>query len=466
MMIKDFKALFGAASLTAALLFTGCAGEDGKDGQDATTTAPEVTDSVKKSVLTTYANIALANYTDALNDAKSLRTALTTFTGNPTDANLDAAKAAWLQARESYGTTEIFRLSGGPVDAEEGWVADTYGAPEGMMNAWPLDENMIDYTKNASGTLTSGNIIDGTGSNNDGGTYDYVDEEGNQVDLSTIEKADLEALNEVNGDANVVTGYHAIEFLLWGQDQDYSEGAAGSALPNDGGALTAGQRPLTDYTTAANADRRKAFLNAAADLLVDNLQTIVDAWETNSTTNYRAALLGYNGDSSKNIAADTALTQIMAGMGVFIKSELANERMAVAIETPSEEDEHSCFSDNTHRDIALNYKGFVNVLKGEYDGETEVIGGTAMYDYLPAAAKTAVDELINKVDEGVSVINITAETSEHFDWQIKTNSVVHENAYNTKEYMRALGDKMVNVASTFGITLSEDDVTDPEETQI
>ena len=467
--MKNFKILFGAASLAASLAFTGCAGEDGKDGQDATTSNPEVTEAVKTDILTTYANIALANYTDALNDAKTLQSALSAFTAAPSAANFDAAKTAWLQARESYGTTEIFRLANGPIDAEEGWVADTYGAPEGMMNAWPLDENMIDYTKNASGTTTGGNIIDGLGTNVDGGTAgQYVDEDNQEVNMSTITKENLAALNEVNGDANVVTGYHAIEFLLWGQDQDYSGGTIAAAAPHAAGALTAGQRPLTDYSAddGDKDDRRKAFLNATADLLVENLQTMVTAWETNTTSNYRAALLGYNSVSSKNIDADDALTDIMAGMGVFIKSELANERMAVAIQTPSEEDEHSCFSDNTHRDIALNYKGFINVLKGQYDGDTEVVGGVSMYDYLTASVKSEVDEVIDQIDEGVSIINITAKTSEHFDYQIKEGSVTRENAYDTKTYMRDLGDTMIDVAAVFGISLTSGDVTDPEETPV
>ena len=225
---------------------------------------------------------------------------------------------------------------------------------------------------------------------------------------------------------------------------------------------------MTDYSVddGDKDDRRKAFLNTTSELLVDNLQTMVQAWETNTTTNYRAALLGYHSDSSKNIATADALTDIMAGMGVFIKSELANERMAVAIQTPSEEDEHSCFSDNTHRDIALNYKGFINVLKGQYDGQTEVMGGVSMYDYLPTSVQSEVDDVIDQIDEGVSIINITAKTSEHFDYQIKEGSVTRENAYDTKTYMRDLGDTMIDVAAVFGISLTAGDVTDPEETQV
>ena len=456
MMINYFKTLFGVASLAAALVFTGC---EGKEKNKNNFTVTPITDADKKNILTTYADIALANYTDAFNDAKTLQTALSTFTATPNDANFNAAKEAWLQARESYGTTEIFRLANGPIDAESGWVADTYGAPEGMINAWPLDENMIDYTLDENSALTSGNIIDTVGSFTPGG------DGATAVDVTTIEKEDLEALNENGGDANVATGYHAIEFLLWGQDQDYASATADAVTT---GPLVAGQRPVTDYSVddGAKDDRRKAYLNAAADLLVDNLQTIVKAWKKNDTSNYRAALLGYNTENSKNIDTDTALTDIMAGMGVFIKSELANERMAVAIQTPSEEDEHSCFSDNTHRDIALNYKGFVNVLKGNYDGATKVSGGTGMYDYLPVNIKTEIDSLTAEIDEGITIINTTAKTSEHFDYQIKVESAHRQNAFETKNTMRDLGDAMIDVASVFGISLTSGDVTDSEETQI
>jgi putative iron-regulated protein len=157
-----------------------------------------------------------------------------------------------------------------------------------------------------------------------------------------------------------------------------------------------------------------------------------------------------------------ALKSVMAGMGVFIKSELANERIAVAVLTPSEEDEHSCFSDNTHRDIALNYRGFVNVLRGEYDGEPM---GTSMYSLLDTETKSDIDELIASIDAKVATVNSAAETV-HFDYQIKDGSDTKADIVAMKNEMRDLGDEMVDVAETFGVSLSTDDVTDPDETQI
>ncbi|QOP42182.1 imelysin family protein [Sulfurimonas marina] len=457
--MKLEKKIVGSLALVSALSFVGCGG-GGSDSSD--TGASAISAAEKKEVLTTYADIALANYTDALNDAIALQSAIDTFKASPTEENLATAKTAWLSARESYGTTEIFRLSNGPVDAEEGWVLTLYGAPEGQMNAWPLDENMIDYTTDADGNETSGNIIDTAG------VFTPSGSEASSVDVTNITKEALAALNENGGDANVATGYHAIEFLLWGQDQDYNS-FVDDTITN--GALAAGERPLTDFTSAANADRRLDYLDAASDLLVEDLNNTLAAWvssETNCTTGvgcYRGALLGElsGDDAAKNIAADDALRDIFAGMGVFIKSELANERMAVAVYTPSEEDEHSCFSDNTHRDIATNYQGFVNVLKGVYKGSSQ---GTSFYSKLSAEDKSSIDQLIASIDTRVGTIDSVAKSAYHFDYQIKNGNSNQDNVKYAHYDMRDLGDKMVDVAGRFGITLSEDDVTDSEETDV
>jgi len=436
-----------------ALGVTGCNSSGGNNDSTTQTsssssiqTQTEITAKQKLATLTTYADIALANYTDAYNDAVALKRAIEIFTNNPTEETLEAAKRAWLKSRESYGTTEVFRFSNGPIDAEEGF-ATKWDAPEPQINAWPLDENMIDYTIAANGEVTRGNIIDTRGR--------FTPNGGTAVDVTTITKETLAKLNENGGEANVATGYHAIEFLLWGQDQDYNDFTADTITH---GPTTAGQRPLSDYTTDENADRRKAYLKAAADLLVDDLGKMVDAW-SDKPGSYREALLG-KGENA--IPADTALRQIFSGMGVFIKSELANERMAVAIHTPSEEDEHSCFSDNTHRDVDTNYRGFVNVLKGEYKG---VSRGTSFYSLLANDTKESIDSSIDKINEKVETMN-NAVSGEHFDYQIKPDSENRSNLINLKNSLRTLGDKMVDVASDFDIKLTTSDVTDPEETEI
>ena len=441
-MIKQTKIMLTGLSLAAVMALTGCT---------ANNASPK---NAEASMITAYANIAYANYNDTLKDAKALQIAIDSFVKNPSEITLSNAKAAWLISRESYGQTEIFRLANGPVDAEDGWVAEKYGALEGQLNAWPLDENMIDYTVNAKGAKTSGNIIDTKGSFNPGG------EDSTTVNVSSITVDALASLNENGGDANVASGYHAIEFILWGQDQDYNNFMKDSVTK---GAMTAGQRPLSDFTTNKNADRRKAYLQAASQKVVNDLTVIAEAWAKGDNTNYRAALLGTNVDSKKNITFKDAQKDIFAGMGVFVKSELANERIAVAVLTPSEEDEHSCFSDNTHRDITTNYQGFKNILMGTYKGMDY---GEAPIDAMNAEAKNEILTLMAKIETKIESINAVAKTSRHFDYQIRPNDPQSKVIVKLKNELRKLGDKMVNVASANGINLSIEDVTDADETKL
>ena len=412
---------------------------------------------VSQQTLTTYAKIARISYADALKDAKTLQAAIHAFAGNPTAETLRAAKDAWLVSRESYGTTEIFRLSNGPIDAEGGWVEQAYGNLEPQINSWPLDENMIDYTEDADYRRTSGNIIDSNGAFTPGG------EDPHPVDVSEITVEVLTDLNENGGEANVSSGYHAIEFLLWGQDQDYHN-ILDDKITN--GAMTAGRRPLSDFTDDALSGRRLDYLVAAGDKLVDDLAVVAGAWAEKidgDNGRYRAALLGRLGgaDADKNIPRAQALKQIFAGMGMFSKSELANERIAVAVLTPSEEDEHSCFSDNTHRDLERNYRGIRNVLLGEYRGEKV---GPSFYEQLPQEEQGKIDTLMADIEKRIARVNELATTTMHFDYQIHPeNEDSVQNIVTLKNQLRRLGDQMVTLARAYGISLTTDEVTDPEE---
>ena len=444
------KVIVSLSVVTAIALSSNAITVDGGEKQELTKVNP---------LLEAYSNIALDVYSDTLKDAKALQTAIDEFSKKPTLENLNKAKNAWLVSRESYGQTEAFRLSNGPVDSEDGWINEAYGAKEGQINAWPLDENMIDYTIDENGKKTSGNIIDTVGKFNPGG------EESKEVDVSKITVDAITELNENGGDANVASGYHAIEFLLWGQDQDYSNFLKDSVTP---GAMKAGLRPLKDFTTDKNAARRLAYLKVASEKLVNDLEAIKSAWEKNVDGTkglYQAALKGQitGEDASKNIESAAALKQIIAGMGVFVKSELANERIAVAVLTPSEEDEHSCFSDNTHRDIANNYQGFKNILTATYKGKKY---GTSLLDATDTQTKERILALMKSIEEKINSIDNVAKTKEHFDYQIRPESSQSKVIVKLKNELRKLGDEMVNVATANNISLSTDDVTDPDETKL
>lgn len=314
------------------LLATACAGLGGSAAD------PEA---IKAEVVANYADIVAAGYEDSLAAAQTLQSAVAAFVANPTAETHQAAKDAWLAAREPYGQTEVFRFYGGPIDDADG--------PEGLINAWPLDESYVDYVDGAP----------------DSGIINRV------AEYPQISAELLESLNESGAEENISAGFHAIEFLLWGQD-----------LSADG----SGDRQFTDYTTAPNAERRAQYLQEATDLLVGHLGTLVSEWSAGTEGNYRATFLAQN--------PDTALQQILTGMGVLSKSELAGERMFVAYDNQDQEDEHSCFSDNTHRDIILNAQGIHNVYTGDYartDGT--VISGPGLDDLLAAVDSELAEQL-------------------------------------------------------------------------
>jgi putative iron-regulated protein len=292
--------------LTAAFLPTAC-GDDDDDGGlgDA------------RAVLDRYADVARAGYGESLAGAQSLDDAIDAFVADPTAGTLEAARDAWLDAREPYGQTEVFRFYDGPID-------DAATGPEGRINAWPLDENRIDYTRDEP---SAGMINDAAG-------------------FPELTGDIIAAENETPGEKDITLGYHAIEFLLWGQDDDE---------PGTG----AGTRPHTDYVdggTAANQARRRDFLVAVSQLLVEDLQSVVDAWDASAAY----------GTEWAGVDAVEGLRRMLTGMGSLSGAELSGERMTVALENRDQEDEHSCFSDNTHRDVYLNALGIQNVYLGRF----------------------------------------------------------------------------------------------------
>lgn len=354
----------------------------------------------KDAVLANYADLVYANYSDAHADAVSLQSSIDAFVADPSEALFSDVKEAWLQSRESYGTTEAFRFAGGPIDDADG--------PEGLLNAWPLDENHIDYVE---GDATSGIINDAT-------TY------------PTLSFDILEPLNENPGDKDISIGYHAIEFLLWGQD---------SPDPSD---LNAGQRSYEDYTTAVNADRRGEYLQVCAEGIVTLLQDMKDEWAA-SGSNYRSTLLASN--------VDVALTTILGSIAELAESELGGERIAAAYNAADQEEEHSCFSDNTHRDIILNLEGVQNVFLGSYDGATPV-SGKSLADLLKVADEAAYNDLIEVLDAAVAS---TEAIQVPFDYAIsELNPSGRATVFDSFVKLQELGDAFVVGGSKLGYTIS------------
>lgn len=391
--MKINKILIGL--LSVAIVTIACKKDTPEDETDL--------DAIKTSVKTTYANIAYATYNDAYNHAVVLKNAIDAFVANPSQDLFAQAKLAWLASRESYGQTEVFRFANGPIDDADG--------PEGLINAWPLDESYIDYVE---GDVNAGII-------NDLATY------------PTLSIATLEDANENGGEENISVGYHAIEFLLWGQDD-----------PNEA-LLMGGDRPFTDYTTADNADRRGEVLKFCAEALVGHLLTIKNEWDASGVGNYRATWLA--------LSNDAALTKMLTGMGVLSKAELAGERIFVAINNQDQEDEHSCFSDNTHRDIYQNAHGIYNLYTGSYrktDGSW--VSGTGIKDLINEVDATTASALDTEAENAIFLAEAIPAP---FDYNLKQETVTGDGPImQAVKSLQAQGDLLATTASKLGLTVS------------
>lgn len=343
-----------------------------------------------KAVIKTYADIAQAEYEDSLTTAKALEAAVDALIAKPSEETLEAAKTAWKAARVPYQQTEVYRFGNAIVDD---W--------EGRVNAWPLDEGLIDYvdakygTESDENSLYTANVI----------ANKEIEIDGQKVDATNITPEFLSGTLQEAGDieSNVATGYHAIEFLLWGQDLN-------------GTGPGAGKRPATDYDTAnctgGNCDRRAQYLKAASTLLVTDLEEMVGNWKEGG-----AARKGLEDGDAK-----TGIQTIATGMGSLSYGELAGERMKLGLLLHDPEEEHDCFSDNTWSSHLNDAIGIRNVYVGSYtriDGSK--VEGPSLSGLVKEADASVDTELTGKLDTTVSkmeAIKARAEGGEAYDQQI------------------------------------------------
>ena len=375
-------------SLVAALFLTvSCTGEPTPTGDF---TFPDNT----ADAVANYAAIVEASYADSVAEAQALDASLEALAADPTQANLDAARQAWLDSRVPYLQTEVYRFYDGPIDNPE-------DGPEGLLNAWPLDENYIDYV---DGDANAGLINDDT----------------------SLDAATLEGLNEVGGEKNIATGYHAIEFILWGQD-----------LSDTG----PGDRPYTDFVegadgTASNQDRRKEYLTVTGDLLVDHLTMVHDAWTPTAT--YRTDF---------EAAPEESFAKILTGMIILSGFETGGERLQAALDSGDREDEHSCFSDNTKVDMVEDVRGIQNVWNGAYG----TVSGTGVKDVVAAVDSDLADQITAQIQESLDLANALENP---FENEIDpTNAEGNARVQALIDSLRAQEGLLEQVFTDFGLTI-------------
>ena len=348
-------------------------------------------------VVSHYTDIAHAVYEDSLISAKTLQTSLQELVANPSAETLAQAKQDWKAARVPYQQSEVFRFGNALVDD---W--------EGQLNAWPLDEGLIDYVDTGSYEAELGNV----GANANIIANQQLSLGSETLDISTLTPQLLADLNELGGsEANVATGYHAIEFLLWGQDLNGTNAGAG-------------QRPHTDFAkgdacTNGNCERRGEYLLATAQLLVDDLEEMTQEWSATAADNYRETL--------QQIPTDEALTRIMFGMGSLALGELAGERLKVALEANSPEDEHDCFSDNTHYSHFYNGLGIRNIYLGQYQRiNGEQLNGASLSALLRSKTPELDQTVRASLNRAQAKLQVLVDSAERSENPIKFDQLIAE----------------------------------------
>jgi len=310
-------------------------------------------------VVQNYISLAQQKYNDALVTAEALEKTVNQFLAEPTDARLGDARSAWIQARVPYQQTEVYRFGNEAVDD---W--------EGKVNAWPLDEGLIDYVDASYGSESdenpffTANIIANPMIKLGGDTIDV-----RIIDTNLLANT-LHELDEV--ESNVATGYHAVEFLLWGQDLN-------------GTAPGAGARPASDYSvtacTGGNCERRRAYLSAATNLIVKDLKDMTESWQVGGEAYQQLIAKGDAG----------GLSTMLTGMGSLAYGELAGERIKLGLMLNDPEEEHDCFSDNTHWSHYYDAKGISNIYRGEYLSTQGTLTKGASLSQLIAQSNPALD---------------------------------------------------------------------------
>lgn len=355
------------------------------------------------AIVETYIAIAQAAYEDSLLSARVLESAVEAFLNEPNQTTLTYARNAWLAARVPYLQTEVFRFGNEVVDE---W--------EPRVNSWPLDEGLIDYTAPSYGNESdnnyfyTANII----------ANRLIDIGGISVDAAQITPQLLaETLHQIDGvEANVATGYHAIEFLLWGQDLNGTNPGAGS-------------RPASDYSLSActngNCDRRRDYLQAATGLLVSDLEEMAYNWQPGGAA--------YENLTGKG--PDGGLATILTGMGSLAYGELAGERIRLGLLLNDPEEEQDCFSDNTHNSHYYDAVGIRNVYLGTYERiNGTVINGASIAALMEREAPALAAEMqarLESTDLAMLALLDEAEQGNTFDVLIASNNTRGEEIVTT-----------------------------------
>lgn len=310
-----------------ALLLTafGCGDDDG-------TATP--TGDYSEIIANISDDVIISTYADLNVKAQQLLDALNTLEATPTTAHLEAARQAWRAAREPWELSEGFLY--GPVDTK---------GLDPAMDSWPVNQTDLDNV------LASGNAL----------TVEYV-----------------------NGLDGTLKGFHTIEYLLFGSNNDKLVG---------------------DFTA-----RQYEYLSACGQNLKNTTAQLVGGWlpsEGNFVKNFKEA--GTGTAASVYPSQKAVLEEIMNGL-VTIADEVANGKINEPFSQQNVALEESRFSANSKADFADNIRSIRNVWLGTHLNASGK-GMSALIEpkdaALDAKVKTEIEAAITAI-EGIEGTFTTA----------------------------------------------------------
>ena len=216
--------------------FTACSSSDDDNKKEDATSEVTIQDSEYDAIINQYVdNVVLPTYNDLKTKNSALYQAVVAFGDAPSNANFQAICDAWLAAREPWESSEAFLF--GPV-------AD-YGLDPNM-DSWPLDQEAIV------------NMLTSQQWNDMKWTGDYNEDD------------------EAIAAAQNVRGFHTLEFLA------FRDGKARTL--ND--AATDGEAANAVYNES-NATAWAQYMRNTAQLLVDDVTLLCDAWNNGYATTFK-----------------------------------------------------------------------------------------------------------------------------------------------------------------------------------
>jgi putative iron-regulated protein len=235
-----------------------------------------------------YAALVHGAYVAAQDRALALQTAVDALLADASPERLYAARRAWTEARPAYLRTEAFQFYAGPIDAP--------GGPLPRLNGWPIDPAFLDG---------------------------LLDDPSVPLDFRSLAR-----LNQAEAPDQVTTGWHAIEYLLWDAE---------------------GDRPFAAFVAGEGTnDRRRDYLAAVAQLLVNDLGLLVAAWSPD-TNNYRAAV--------EAMDQRNAVGRAFNGMTVLAGYEIPLRRIGAGLFPANANFQQSPFSDTSAADNRFAFEG-------------------------------------------------------------------------------------------------------------